>query len=156
MLEQENPLWQLFAFIVLSRNHLYLEQNFNQLWHNIGEASDSNYQYESHNDALDLTLRIKVSETHSWHRSEHKVHNDWNVLKGGQLTQPILIVERVFISVMSSVLCHDIPQSAEKVSQKQDENDQTEDLEAFYQDNLLHNFVVVVISVLDIILIALF
>ena len=156
MLEQENPLWQLFTFIVLSRNHLYLEQNFNQLWHNIGEASDTNDQNEGHNDALDLTLRVKVSKTHSWHRSEHKVHDDRNVFKSGQLTQPIHIEERVFVSVLGSMLWHDKPHSTEKVSQEQDKYDQAEDLEEFNQKDLLHDFVVVESSILDAHLIAMY
>ena len=150
MLEQKNPAWHIFAFFVLSCDRLHHEQDLDQLWHDIGEASDSNDQNEGHNDTLNFALRVEISETNRGHRREHEIRNNRSVFHGGQFTHPVHIVERVIISVARSELSHDEPHSAEQVSQEQDEYDQAEDLEAFEEYNLLHNLVVIELSIVDI------
>ena len=74
---------------------------------------------------------MEISKANGGKRREHEVNDDPQVFEVGQVLQPVLIVESELVFCMRRMLRQDEPQSAQKVSQDQDEGDDAGDLKAF-------------------------
>ena len=60
----------------------------------------------------------------------------------------VLIIEgelRLFGVLVGRMLCDDVPEGAEEVTEDEDEEDETEDAEDVHEVDLLHNLVVIIL-----------
>ena len=114
--------------------------------HDVREACNAYKQDESCHNALDLTLGIVVTKTHSRQSRKCEIHNDNQVLPVGFFSEAVFIVEgelRFYSIQVSRVLCDDVPESSKEIAEDQDEEDESEDTEDVHEVDLVHDFVVV-------------
>ena len=64
ILEDEEELRQFFLVFVGRSDVLHLKKDGDQLGHDICKAGNSRNQNKSHNEALDLALRVEIAKTH--------------------------------------------------------------------------------------------
>lgn len=66
MSQQPKPFAEVLRIFIVCSNLLEVHKDFNELTHDVREASHSNQKDESRDDALSLRLRVIISKTYRW------------------------------------------------------------------------------------------